>query len=152
MAREKFKIEGLKEIKVALRQLPNSTAKGVLRRIAKARLKPIAERARQLVPKGSGALRRSIGVSTRLTRRQKAAARRNTDRNDIVVYAGAGPDPAAHMVEFGTKKMSPQPYLRPAWDQFRGALMHNLASDLWKEIRKAAERAARKAAKLVSKR
>ena len=71
----KVRIEGLSELKAALRALPDATAKNVVRRVLSKRGEPIAERARQLVPVDKGELKASIAVSTKLTRRQRARHR-----------------------------------------------------------------------------
>jgi len=65
------KVEGLQEIQEALRRLPDATAKNVMKRVLLARAQPVAEAARNLVPVFEGHLKNSIGVSTRLTRRQR---------------------------------------------------------------------------------
>ena len=142
----KVKVEGLREIKDALRQLPNATAKSILRRIGKKRLEPVAERARSYAPKDQGELRDSIAVGTRLSKRQ-ARKNRNRDKNDVQIFAGAGPLPQAHLQEFGTKDQSPQSFMRPAWDSEKRGVLEGIANDLWAEIKKAADRLARKALK-----
>jgi hypothetical protein len=72
----KVTIEGLAEVKTALRALPDATAKNVVRRVLRSRGEPIATRARRLVPVEEGELRDSIAVSTRLSRRQRARRRK----------------------------------------------------------------------------
>ena len=142
----KVKVEGLREIKDALRQLTNSTAKSILRRVGKKRLKPVADRARSYAPEDQGELKDSITVSTKLSPRQKRQNRK-PDRNDVEVYVGAGPHPQAHLQEFGTKDAPPQPFMRPAWDAEKRGVLQGLKADLWAEIKKTAQRLARKAAK-----
>jgi HK97 gp10 family phage protein len=135
----KVKIEGLREVKDALRQLPDSTAKSVLRRVGKKRLKPVADRARGYAPEDEGELKESIAVSTRLSKRQKRRHRK-PDRNDVEVYAGAGPHPQAHLQEFGTKDAPPQPFMRPAWDAENRGVLAGIKDDLWAEIMKVVDR------------
>lgn len=142
-------VEGLVELQEALRELPDATARNVLRRVAKKVLTPIADRARQLAPMDDGRLRASITVGNRLTRRQRSQSERG-DPNDVVMYAGAGALPQAHMQEFGTQHSPPQPFMRPAWDQGKDRVLESIKEDLWTEIEKAAKRAARKAAKLAA--
>lgn len=142
----KITIEGLDEIQEALRKLPDSTAKGVIRRVLKSRAQPIADHARQLVPVDEGHLRNSIRVGTKLTRRQKRAHVKR-DPSDVEMFIGAGPHPQAHMQEFGTSQHGAQPYLRPAWDAGKMRLLEGIKDDMWKEIRKTAERRAKRAAK-----
>jgi HK97 gp10 family phage protein len=91
-------------------------------------------------------LKDSIGVSTRLSKNQKREHRK-PDRNDIEVYAGAGPHPQAHLQEFGTKHAPAQPFMRPAWDAEKREVLEGIKDDLWAEIKKAVVRLARRAAK-----
>jgi HK97 gp10 family phage protein len=142
----KVKIEGLKQLQDALRQLPDSTAKSVLRRVGKKRLKPVADKARSYAPKDQGELRDSIAVGTKLSKRQRRRHRK-ADRNDIEIFVGAGPHPQAHLQEFGTKDAPPQPFMRPAWDSEKRGVLTGIKADLWSEIKKAADRLARKARK-----
>jgi HK97 gp10 family phage protein len=53
----------------------------------------------------------------------------------------------AQVMEFGSFKDTPQPYMRPAWDQDHRAMLDRLKVDLWAEVSKAVERAERRAAR-----
>lgn len=143
---ERVKIEGLKEVQAALHELPKATAKNVMRRVLKERGKPIADAAQSRVPVDQGDLKRSIVVSTKLTRRQRGKHKK-FGPNDVEVFVGPGAHPQAHMQEFGTSKEPAQPYMRPAWDQERMNVLEGIREDLWAEIEKAVARRARKAAK-----
>lgn len=142
----RVKIEGLAELQTVLRELPDATAKNVVRRILRKRGEPIAEAARQRAPYDQGDLKDSIAVGTRLTKRQRRLHRK-IDPSDIEVYIGPGSLPQAHLQEFGTQEIPAQPFMRPAWDRNRESVLHNLRVDLWNEIQKAAGRLARKRAK-----
>ena len=150
MAKTTIKIEGLAELKDALRELPDATAKNVMRRVLKRAAEPIAEHMRSLVPTASGDLKESIAVSTTLSRSQKRKAQKEGP-NDVEVYVGPGAGAQSHyshLVEFGSSHQGAQPYARPAWDaEYRKAL-EGIKADLAAEIKKTADRAARKAAKL----
>lgn len=141
------KVEGLREVKAALRELPDATAKNVLRRVGRKRMKPVADRARDLAREDEGDLKASIRVGSKLSRRQRRAHRK-VDRDDIEVHAGPGPLPQAITEEFGTEDQAPHPSMRPAWDAEKGGVLAGIKDDLWTEIRKSADRLARKAAKL----
>jgi hypothetical protein len=52
--------------------------------------------------------------------------------------------------EFGNIHQAAEPSGRPAWEATKGAVLTTIGRDLWEEIRKAAERAARKAAKAAA--
>lgn len=140
------KVEGLRELQTALRELPNATAKSVMRRVLKTHGAAIAKRAQELAPEDAGDLRESIVVSTKLTKRQRKMHRK-ASKDDVEVYIGANDAPHAHMQEFGTKNHPPQPFMRPAWDAAKGMILTGIRKDLWSEISKAAARLARKALK-----
>jgi hypothetical protein len=53
----------------------------------------------------------------------------------------------AIVMEFGSFKDTPQPYMRPAWDKDSRPMLERLKKLLWDEVSKAVARAARKAAK-----
>jgi HK97 gp10 family phage protein len=142
-------VEGLAELEVALRELPDATARNVLRRVAKKVLEPIADRARVLAPYDVGRLIHSIVVGDKLSRRQKSQFQRE-DPNDVVMFVGAGAVPQAHMMEFGTVDVPPHPFLRPAWDGGKEQVLDSIKGELWMAIDKAAKRAERKAAKLAA--
>ena len=145
-----MKVEGLKAVQTALRQLPDATAKNVMRRVLREAGKPIAETARQLAPFEDGDLRDSIAVSTKLSKSQRKKHRKG-GKDDVEVFVGAGPHPQAHLQEFGTSNHPAQPFLRPAWDKHKRAVLDGIKEAMWTEIRKAADRLARKAARAAAK-
>lgn len=160
MASSTVKVEGLKELDEALGELSKAAARSVLRRVGLQALEPVAETARQLAPDDPNTsgddLSGSIAVSTKLSARQaklnRSAIRRGTsDKNFVEVYAGAGPLPQAHNQEFGNVNHGPQPFMRPAWDQNKDKVLDIVKTELGGEIEKAAQRAARKAARLAVK-
>lgn len=146
----KVRMEGLKEVQAALRKLPDSTAKNVIRRVLKKNGQPIADDAQARAPVARGHLRRSVAVTTKLTKRQRSKHRK-LGKGDVEMFIGAGPDPAAHMQEFGTSKDAPQPFMRPAWDGGWRRLWTGIRQDMWDEIRKSSERLMRKAARAAAK-
>lgn len=139
------KIEGLSELKAAIEQLPKAVGKSVMRKVLMARAKTIAAAAKSLAPVNSGELRDSIIASTKLSKRQKREAKETGSY--VEVYAGAGPLPHAHLVEFGSVHNAPEPFMRPAWDGAKGELLDTIKEDLWSEIQKAVDKPARKAAR-----
>jgi HK97 gp10 family phage protein len=152
------RVEGLKEIDAALGQLGKATGRNVMRRVAVKRLGPMAETARQLAPDdpatGGLDLKRSIAVSTQLGTRQRKLNRKS--KSEVEAHMGpAGPGgkvpPQGVFQEFGTQHHGPQSFMRPAFDQGKDALIDGIGADLWAEIDKAAERNARKAARLAAK-
>lgn len=130
---ETVKIEGLRECMAALNKLPLATSRGIQRDILMRRGQPIADHARELAPKDTGDLRESIGVGDKLSKRQ-AGMHHPVAPTDVEVFIGAGPLPQAHLMEFGTEKVPPRPYMRPAWDAGRRAILDGIAKDLWRSI------------------
>lgn len=152
------KVDGLREIDAAIGDLGKATGRNVLRRVAVARLEPMAEEARRLAPDdpntGGNDLRSSIAVSTRLGKRQGRINRRG--KSEAEAHMGpAGPGgnvpPQGIQQEFGNVNHGPQPFMRPTWDGGKDALLEGIGSDLWAEIEKAAARQAKKAARLAAK-
>lgn len=140
-----FKIEGLRQLEKNLMGLKRATAKNVARKVLKEAGEPIAAAARRNAPIEEGHLRESIDVGTKLTRRQAALHRKMTP-DAVEVFVGPN-DPAAVQQEFGNEDHSAQPFMRPAWDGTKREALHIITHRLGVEIDKAAERAARKAAK-----
>lgn len=147
---EYLKVEGFAEFEEALKELPRAVGKGVVRRVLTEAAQPIAQDYRDGVDVVSGDLRDSIGVGTKLSRRQARLARRET-RSMVEVHVGAGPDPAAHLEEFGSSNNAPNPAMRNAWERGKHRALESIKVGLAVEIEKARQRAARKAARLIAK-
>lgn len=143
-----FKIDGLAELDAALGELTQSAAKGVLRRVGRQALAPVDTAWREKAPRLTGALAKSGSVGSKLTRSQRKALERESF---VEVFAGPGPDPAAIQDEFGNAHQAPQPFLRPAWEENKGEVLEIVKRNLGAEIDKAAQRAARKAARQLAK-
>jgi HK97 gp10 family phage protein len=150
MSKITVKVTGLREIETALKNLPKATSKNVVRRVMKARAQPMAETARRMAPVDDGDLQKSITVGTKLSRAQRSKHRKRTP-GTVEMFVGAGPNPQAHLQEFGTQHSPPQPFMRPAWDTGKEAFLDGIKADLWAEIEKASARLARKAAKAAAK-
>lgn len=144
------RLEGFRELERALNELPKTTGKNVLRRVAKGALEPMAERARGMAPVERGDLRASIKVSERRTRR---VARINRfDKNTGVEMAmgpvsGGGVLNYATFAEFGTVDTAAKPFMRPAWDGGKDDALEYVKANLGREIDRAATRLAKKAAR-----
>lgn len=140
------KVEGLAALDAKLGQLKASTAKGVLRRVGKAALKPFDEAWRAQAPRLTGQLERSGGIGSKLSKSQRQAHERDSF---VEVFAGPGPLPQAIVQEFGGADHPPQPFVRPAWDQTKDQVLEGVKTHLGAEIAKTAARAAKKATKLA---
>lgn len=152
-----FRLEGAKELDQVLQGLKATTARGVTRRALKNSLELVAHTARALAPKDKGDLVAHIGVSSKLTKRQARELRGQIAADTQVMYVG--PEWAgAHLVEFGTGPryhkrgrfvgvMPPQPFMRPAWDHNRHAVLDRLTEEIRAELDKTLARVAKRAAK-----
>jgi HK97 gp10 family phage protein len=123
-----------------------STEKNVLTRTLKKAAKPVDDLASALAPVDTGKLQISIITGTRLTPRQRSSAYKNGTMGVAEVHIGTAMSRGLFQ-EFGTYKQPPHPFMRPAWESTKEQALSIIGKELWIEIRKAAERAARKAAK-----
>lgn len=147
----KVHIDGLREVDEALGLLKPSTGKAVLRRVGKKRLQPIADTAKSLAPddpatKGAKDLKETIGVGTRLTKRQRRVHKKMfaSERASVELFAGAGGQAKDTQQEFGNSEHAAQPFMRPAWDMHKNSLLDGIGKDLWAEIEKSVKRARKK--------
>ncbi|UWQ29913.1 hypothetical protein [Leisingera sp. M523] len=150
-----MKIEGSGDIERALVELARGTAKGVMRRAMKKSLQPVKRDAENSSFE--------IAITSKLSPRQRGEARRDRSRTKVSLYVGpvesdGSHAPHAHLIEFGTGPrrhesgkyvgaVMADPFMRPAWDANRERMLQILRKEVWAEIEKAVERAARKAAK-----
>lgn len=178
MARTTFKIEGLRELDEALKELPRATARNVLKRALTKAGQPMADMARSLAPvdpDGGGTLRDNIVVSSRIKNKvgasEYAAAMRDGLGKEAAVAAlrdarraAAGMGSHAEVYvgpttkafygmfqEFGTRNHGPQPFLRPAFDSRAPRALDTIRDDLATEIEKARARLAKKAEREAAK-
>lgn len=159
-------VSGFRELDRALAELPKATGRNVLRRTLTKAAQPIAEKAREMVPVDQGDLKQSISVSARIKNKVgnaefsaamraglgKAAAvsamrdaRRGAGGSFAEVYVGPAVPQGfyGHLVEFGTRNTSAQPFMRPAWDAEQGPALDIIKAELGNEIILAARRVAR---------
>ena len=147
-----FKIEGLKDLEQAFKQLENvNQRKASARRAMKKAAQPIADKAQQLAPRDFGTLGESITVGTRLSKRQRSQHRKlfRDDRAAVEMFVGAGPLSSAHNQEFGNEKIAPQPFMRPALDATATGYFSTIKDELWADLQKTVKRAEAKAARLA---
>jgi HK97 gp10 family phage protein len=167
-------VSGLREVDANLGQLSKATARNVLRRVLKKAGQPMADTAAALAPDDPRTdapdLHRSIIVSTKLknevgkaefaevmqsggTRAEAAQAMRDARRaagGGSFAEMYVGPEASifyAHLVEFGSVNNRPQPFMRPAYDQEKGAVLDIIKAELGGEIDKAVKRMLKRQAK-----
>lgn len=143
------KLEGFKELDAEFDGLSNSIGKAILRRAGIIAAEPMARQMRLNAPKLDNDLSESIEVGTKLSPRQARLHRKmfRGDRDSVELFVGPGPDPAAWIQEFGNSTNRPQPFARPAFDQTWRKFLDLARVEIADQLNKAAERAARRAAK-----
>lgn len=138
----KMQVTGFDDLQAMLVSLGSVARQdNALKRAMTTALEPTAMLAVQMAPKRSGNLARSIIISDTA----KGAAK-NPDA--VTMYLGASYRKGArgrhaHLLEFGTVKMAPRPFLRPAWDQDGDAMLQRLAGELRTQIAAAVKRKGR---------
>ena len=103
-------VYGLDEMLSKLHKLPDRVQKNVVTGAIRAGASSIAKEMKHKVPVKNGTLKKSIGV---VKRRQK-------DKSIVMFTVAPRVKKGgwyAHFVEFGTKKMSPEPFIRPAYEE-----------------------------------
>lgn len=143
------RVEGLAGLNSALAEVgKKATQKNLLVRTLKQVAKPIDDAASALAPKDTGKLQISVITGTQLTRRQRSSAYKAGKLGVAEVHVGTALSRGLFQ-EFGTYKMPAHPFMRPAWDANKEKALVSFSGIMWDELRKTAERAARKSAKAV---
>ncbi len=104
------KTEGIDEILRKLKRLPERVQKNVVVGAVRASAKPIIKEARLLVPVRTGTLKKSIGIKKRRSKEKNIISFSVAPLSKKGGFYGK-------FVEFGTKKMSAHPFLRPAFEK-----------------------------------
>lgn len=137
----KLDVEGFDQLEAMLVRLASVARQdNALKRAMTDALGPTAMLVAQMAPVRTGNLKRSIIIS------DKANGAMAVEGQDVVtVYLGASYRKGArgrhaHLLEFGTVKMAPRPFLRPAWDQDGDAMLQRLAKGLRVQIEAAVKR------------
>lgn len=176
MANFKMKVEGLVELEEALKELPKATGRNVIRRALTTAAEPFVTQAKALAPVRAGYLQKSItksrvvltsgsagkkafaeALAKGASRKEAGAAAHaaNSEATDNVtsglIVLGPGRHPQGLFQEFGTAHHPPHPYMRPAWEENKLSAVQYIKQELWSEIKKAADRLAKKAARNVVK-
>lgn len=118
-----MKISGKKEFQARLKAIPDVARKDIRKALDRS-AQEIENAVRSFAPVMSGDLKRSVGYTfgkftpeNSNVRGVGVSAKGGIDDPDLTVSVHAGDAKAyyAAMVEFGTKKMDPQPYFLPAY-------------------------------------
>lgn len=151
------RVEGLREMENALAELAkHTTRRAVGRKALRAAGDPILAAMQANAPDDpKSSAPRDLRSSLAISGRQKSS-RGGTFRpeapSEVVIHIGPTKDgyPQAVMQEFGTSRHPPHAYMRPAWDAEGGEpAVNRIGESLGEEITKAAQRQARRAARLA---
>ena len=128
MTQQGVPIEGLPRMRKQFKELSDKMQRRVLRGALRAAARPVLKDAKARVPVRTGALKKAIGVAVTVKTVESTAT--------IGVRRKRPGQPArrAHLVEFGTKHTSARPFLRPALDSKKEAVVRTLAEALKKQI------------------
>lgn len=143
------KVEGLAGLDQALAEVGRkATQKNILKRSLTKSAEPFLLTWKGLAPRRTGRYEQSLHIGTQLTRSQRSTAYRAEGTLGYVeIYIGTN-DPAGQQQEFGNVNHPAQPSGRPAWDGSQSQVLLSFGGFMWEDLRKTAERAARKTAKL----
>jgi hypothetical protein len=146
----KTKVEGFKELEVALGELKQSAARGVARKVLRKAGDPFMAAWRTAMPEGEGKLREDLKMGGRLTRVQARAARKGRKKSEVLVYIGVA-DPAGQQTEFGNAHQAAQPHGRPTWEAYKIRVLEAISNMLGQEIYRAISRARKRAERAAAK-
>lgn len=133
-------IEGLEDLDRQLISLIKSMDPDIVEPILLAGAKTIAKAAKTAAPLGpTGNLRKSIYAKTLVRRGGTGDIFGFGEGQAAPGFAGVNyrKAPHAHLVEFGTRKMSARPFLRPTWDTNKEPVKRQIIDDLKSVIDKA---------------
>jgi HK97 gp10 family phage protein len=155
MPKNGVSLEGLAELEREMSQLSQSAGRRVLRNALDKSTPQLIQEMKSRAPVDSGALRDSITASTRLAKSQAKKHRKmfRDDRLASEVFVGPSYNLGAggrhgHLLEFGTVHMSPQPFMRPAFDSDKMQLLNRVGVNLRSELNKSLARMMKRAKKL----
>lgn len=139
-----IEIEGLKELEDKLLTAEAKTGISMIRKALSAGAREVVKSAKQKVPVGTGALKRSIGIATRKGRYGTAVATAligpKTKSKAGLALANRGRSKPikgifyGHIVEKGSKKAAPHPFMRPALDENVDDVILAFVNRLRKEV------------------
>lgn len=173
------RVDGLKELDAALGELSKGAARGALRRALIKAAEPMRAAAERNAPVDTGALKRSIIVTSKIDNRAGKAeyaavmkgggskaqavgalrdARRAKGIGESFAEAFMGPAKSgkrasikAVVQEFGSRKQGAQPYMRPAFDTEAQNVIDGIRGELSTEIDKTVRRARARAARKAAR-
>lgn len=149
MATEIFRIEGLADLEAKLSEImalgrADKIARQTLVLAAKTAMEPVLQEVQTTAPADSGLLRASAKLTARIP---NETDRRSTmiNQTDVAVAVVSVKKSAVSLAqELGTKKLAPQPFLRPALAKHKDRVVTLFKEDLADYINQVAARQARR--------
>jgi HK97 gp10 family phage protein len=141
-------VEGFKELEEALLDLGEVGAEKTARAALRKAMEPVLAEAQRLVKKRTGLLYDALAITTRgyngkgaitgaiatagLMIRSVKGGIKGVLPHGTHNVRGRAPDPRRywHLVEFGTSRTSPKPFIRPAFDGQLDAMLDRLRAQL----------------------
>jgi HK97 gp10 family phage protein len=154
-----MKLHGAKELEAALNELPKRLAKTTLRRALVKAAEPVKNDAAARAGAIRPGLAKSIALRPTLSRRQRKGRKKGPGEVEVFLGPSAARRGLAHLIEFGTGPrrqrttgrytgvMPARPFMRPAWEAGKHGIVDRLGKILWEEIKRAADRLAKRQAK-----
>ena len=138
-----IKLQGGRALEDALEGLKDTTRERIVQESLAKGGEVLRDAAAELAPRRTGMLSRSIAVGTKLSRRQKAMSQK---LSAVEVYVGPSHGKGRFIGqgvfnEFGTVKMRPRPFMRPAFAKTVDQIWSVIKSQMWLKIRLVADRA-----------
>ena len=121
----------MKDVMKKLNKLPEKVQKRVITGAVRASAKPIVQEAKRLAPVKTGNLKKSIGI-TKIRSKSKTEVVFAVSPRKTAKYDGF----YGRFVEFGTRKMSPKPFLRPAYEKMSDECLRAFREYMIKRIDK----------------
>lgn len=123
------KIEGAKELEKKLLSFEPKLGRKIVRQALRKAAKPILAKAKSLVPVRTGALKKSLRIRALKKRKHRYGVMVATSEGWFV-----GMEFYGAFVEFGTDKITAQPFVRPAFDAEKANAERIIRTELRKGI------------------
>lgn len=143
-------IHGLKELRATLAELPAKLAAKALVQGMRKAFAPVLAAAKQMAPRDTGSLADSLRLTSRKGRDgvirvgiRIGASKRGAGGADGVGKDTLPPARRWHFVELGTADLAPHPFLRPALDANKQAVLDALKVEILEAIKKVTKRKTR---------
>lgn len=142
MAKDSFHVAGLDDLNRKLRQLGAKTGVAVLRKAARKAMKPVEDAMRQGAREDTGSLKASIGMRARAGSRSSRSRAVTISVGPLKKSRGSGDgkqalnniNNKAISQEYGNAKQSAKPFIRPALDNNKSAILDTLKDEFKKEL------------------